>query len=92
MNIPVDQLIEALDDKIVRTNQGSFVRVDDLRQLEKEIREARQEEEAKPKPKTFAAAREMAKRDPNLQPPPQAPRAPALSGVKGVGATEEDKR
>ena len=86
----IDKVFEVLDDKIVRTDQGSFIKVDDLKEFHKQVREAsaEQRQQLLGRPKTFAGARELAKRDPLLQPPPQAPRAPALSSVKGVTAQE----
>ncbi len=86
----IDHVIAALDDKIVRTDQGSFIKVDDLKEFHKQVREARTEEAAKPKPKTFAQARGMASRDAELVASMSSPpRAPALSSVKGVHVPEE---
>jgi hypothetical protein len=86
----IDQVFEVLDDKIVRTDQGSFIKVDDLKEFHKQVREASAEQRQAliGRPKTFAGARELAKKDPLLQPAPQAPRAPALSSVKGVSTPE----
>ena len=80
----IGKVIEALDDKIVRTDQGSFIKVDDLLEFQKQVREMKVEDQARVKPKTFAAARELAKRDPDLATRPEPPRAPAFSSVKGV--------
>ena len=89
-SLDLDHMIEVLDDKIVRTDQGSFIKVDDLKDFHKQVREAKVEEDRKPKPKTFASARVQALADQAINPPPpQAPRAPALSGVKGVSTPEE---
>jgi hypothetical protein len=83
-------VFEVLDSKIVRTDQGSFINVDDLREFHKQVHEARKEQAQRPKPKTFAEARGMAMRDPAVQAAHQpAPRAPALSSVKGVSTEEE---
>lgn len=84
----IDKVFEVLDDKIVRTDQGSFIKVDDLKEFHKQVREAKAEEQTRPRPRSFASAREQAKRDPMFAEPPPAPRAPALSSVKGV-STEE---
>lgn len=89
MSIDVDTMIEALGDKIVRTSQGSFIKVDDLVDFQKQVRESQAVDPNKPKPKTFAEARVLAKRDPDLMAAPEPPRAPALSSVKGVTAEEE---
>lgn len=85
----IDHVIAALDDKILRTDQGSFIKVDDLKEFHQQVREASVVERAKPKPKSFAEARGMAKRDPMFAQPIQPPRAPALSSVKGVNVPEE---
>jgi len=84
----IDHVLEYLDDKIVRTDQGSYIRVDDLKDFQRQVREMKEEEAGKPKPKTFAEARRLAEADPNLQTTPPPPRAPALSSVKGVSAQE----
>ena len=86
----VDSVIELLGDKIIHTSQGSFIRVDDLREIEQQVRESKAAEAQAPRPKTFAEAREMAKRDPEMMTLLEPPRAPALSGAKGVTAEEEN--
>jgi hypothetical protein len=80
----IDSVLETLDDKVIRTDEGSFIRVDDLREYERQVREMKQEEAQKVKPKTFREARALAMADPELQTPALPPRAPALSSVKGV--------
>jgi len=88
----VDHVIEALDDKVVRTAQGSFIKVDDLKAFYAQVHEM-EAEGRKPevRPKSFAEVRERAKQDPDIQAlaqPPSSPRAPALSSVKGVTAPD----
>ena len=90
-NLDLDHMIEVLDDKIVRTAEGSFIKVEDLKELHKQVREASEAEKLKPKPKTFAEARMQASRDPSVQAAhAPAPRAPALSSVKGVSTPTEE--
>lgn len=85
----IDEVIRALDSKMVRTTQGSFIKVDDLREVYAQVREARVAEQEMPKPKTFAAARELAKQDPRFAQPPKPPTAPAFARVSGVQQEEE---
>ena len=80
----IDKVLEVLDDKIVRTQEGSYIKVDDLLDFQRQVREMKDEQEQRPKPKTFREARLMAMADPELQTLPSPPRAPALSSVKGV--------
>jgi len=80
----IDQVLEFLDDKIIRTDEGSFIRVDDLKKFNDQVREMKEDQAQKPRPKTFREARLMAMADPELQTTPSPPRAPALSSVKGV--------
>jgi hypothetical protein len=84
----IDRVIAALDDKIVRTDQGSYIKVDDLKEFQRQVREMKEEEAKKVKPKTFAEAKRMAMADPDMRTTPEPPRAPALSSVKGVIAQE----
>jgi len=84
----IDRVLEALDDKIVRTDQGSYIKVDDLRDFQRQVREMKEEDDNRPKPKTFAQARAMAMADPDMKTTPEPPRAPALSSVKGVNDRE----
>ena len=87
----IDDVIRALDSKMVRTTQGSFINVDDLREVYTQVREAKVAEQEKPKPKTFAAARALAKLDPQFAQPPKPPTAPAFARVTGVQQEEEEK-
>lgn len=80
----IDKVLETLDDKIIRTDEGSFIRVDDLREYERQVREMKEEQSQRVKPKTFREARMLALADPAMKTEPQPPRAPALSSVKGV--------
>lgn len=84
----IDHVIKVLDDKIVRTSQGSFIKVDDLREFQRQVRESRQAEQSVPRPKTFHAARELAKRDPRFAQQPRPPQPPAFASVKGVGGED----
>jgi hypothetical protein len=85
----IDRVLEVLDDKIVRTSEGAFIRVDDLKEFQQQVRDMKAEQELKPKPKTFREARLLAQADPALQTTPPPPRAPALSSVKGVNNPQE---
>jgi hypothetical protein len=85
----IDRVIEVLGDKVVRTSNGSFIKVDDLKEFENQVREMKSEQADKPKPKTFREARMLAMADPNLRTKPSPPRAPALSSVKGVNDPTE---
>ncbi len=80
----IDSVIAALDDKIVRTDQGSYISVDDLKEFQKQVRETKEVEQQKPRITSFAQAREMAKRDPMFARPPAPPNPPAFASVKGV--------
>ena len=82
----IDEVIKALDSKMVRTDQGSFIKVDDLREVYAQVREASQAEQQKPKPKTFAEARGLAKLDAQFAQPPKPPTAPILSPVAGANS------
>lgn len=57
-----DELIEQLEALSIRTSQGSYVRLEDVRRLQKEKEKAKQEETVEPVPKTLEQARGMAKR------------------------------
>lgn len=85
----IDRVLEALDDKIIRTQEGSYIKVDDLKEFQDQVREMQEENKLKPKPKTFREARLLAMADPDLKTSPLPPRAPALSSVKGVNDPRE---
>ena len=86
-----EAMLELLDDKIVRTSKGSFIAVDDLKALQKELAGQRKEEKEAPKFKTMAAAREAALSDEEFvkrfgDPQPQ---APVVGHVNPVGGASE---
>jgi hypothetical protein len=59
LHIP-DEVIEALEGLAIRTSQGSFVKVEDIRRLAKNRQDAKSLDKATA-PKTVVQAREMAK-------------------------------
>jgi len=88
----IEEMLELLDSKTVKTQQGTYIRVEDLTKLNRELAEARKTEAAdKPKYKGFEAAKKAAKEDPEFaalfeQKPA---RAPALDGqAKNVAEKE----
>lgn len=70
--MPVDPndfegILELLEDKLVRTSKGSYIAVEDLRNLVKDTAELRKEQTAEmPRHKTMFAARKAALRDEEL--------------------------
>lgn len=86
----LDEMMELIEDKIVVTDQGSYIRVDDLKALNKELGDARAEQKKKddaPKPKGFAGAKDAAMGDPEfmkLFELPSDPQAPAVGRVTNV--------
>jgi len=63
MDRPDEDMLSQLEGMSVRTSQGSYVRVDEVRRLMKKRQEkAEIEEKAEPAPKTLYQAREQAKR------------------------------
>lgn len=60
----LDEAITRIEGLAIRTTQGSFVRMEDVRRLLEEERD--REPEAKPQPKTVVQAREAVKRDPEI--------------------------
>jgi hypothetical protein len=88
-----EEMLELMDSKVVQTEQGSFIRVDDLRSLNEELgraRVAQRERDAAPKPTGFEAAKAAALQDPEFtklfeKKPPQAPAVARDTNV----ATEE---
>lgn len=59
--------MELLDDKLVRTSKGSYIAVEDLRNLVKDTAEMRKEQIAEaPRHRTMHAARAAAMRDEEL--------------------------
>lgn len=57
-----DELISQLEGVAIRTSQGSFVKMEDIRRLAGEKKDASAISEALPKPKTLVQAREAAKK------------------------------
>jgi len=61
LHIP-DEVIEALEDMAIRTTQGSFVKMEDVRRLAQKRQEAKALDRATaPRPKTVEQARALAK-------------------------------
>lgn len=92
----LDEMLELISDKIVVTDQGSYIRVDDLKELNKELGEARSaqaEKDAAPKPKGFAAAKEAAKKDPEFMKlfEQSTPQAPAVGRVTNVSKETDNE-
>lgn len=55
----LDFILELLDDKIVKTNDGLFIRVEDLRSLSEQFKQIKEDEKgAQPPPRTMSEARE----------------------------------
>jgi hypothetical protein len=78
LHIP-DEVIEALEDLAIRTSQGSFVKMEDIKKLAQK-RQAAKELDKSQAPKTVAQAREMAKeflKDKGIG--PSGPREPGRS-------------
>lgn len=89
-----EAMLELLDDKIIRTKSGSYISVDDLKSLQKELADQRREEKKEaPKFKTLTAAREAALADEEFvkrfgDPQPQ---APVLGHVNPVGGANDSR-
>jgi hypothetical protein len=89
----LDELFELIDSKIVVTEQGPYIRVDDLKELNEALGQARAEQKKKdsePKPKGFAGAKEAALKDPEFMKlfEPKSPQAPAVGRDKNVPVEE----
>lgn len=62
----IEEVLTLLEGKLVHTQSGSYIKVDDLRDLVGEQVKAKTEESQKPTPRTFTQAKQMAKLDPEL--------------------------
>jgi hypothetical protein len=62
----VDEVLKLLADKLVKTEQGSYIKVDDLRALMEDYGEQRRREEPLPI-RDFTTAKLAAKADPEVQ-------------------------
>ena len=62
----LDTALERIQDKMVHTDKGSYVKVDDLKEAMAEGREAAIREAVKPQPRTMAQARRMIRQDEEL--------------------------
>jgi hypothetical protein len=61
LHIP-DEVIEALEGMAIRTSQGSFIKMEDVRRLAQKRQEAKAIEKAEaPRPRTVEQARQLAK-------------------------------
>lgn len=63
----LDNALARVSDKMVHTDKGSFVRVDDLKEAMADTREAMIEEALRSRPRTMREAKRMARQDPELQ-------------------------
>jgi hypothetical protein len=93
MELSLEHMLELLEDKMVRTTKGSYISVDDLKQLQKDFKEAKDDQEPKGTAKTLLGARKALSEDPEfLAQFNQEPKAPADAAVvKRVGAESEDQ-
>lgn len=63
----LDAVMKLLDDKIVRTSDGAYIKIEDLRTLRKQFEDSeRSETEGRKDIKTMAAARLSALKDPEF--------------------------
>jgi hypothetical protein len=83
MELYVDQMLELLDDKIVRTKAGPYISVEALKQLQKDFKEAKSLDEPTGKAKTLFGARKALAQDPEFLASfeEKLPKAPADAGV-----------
>lgn len=63
----LDEVLQLLADKLVRTEQGSYIKVDDLRALKETYGEQRRREEPPAEIRDFTTAKLAAKADPEVQ-------------------------
>lgn len=79
----LDQLLEMLEDKLVTTSNGSYISVDDLKQLEKDFKEGKTLSEPTGTAKTLHGARKALSEDPEFLKAfePREPKAPADTTV-----------
>lgn len=59
----LEAVMQLLDDKLIRTDSGAYIRVEDLRELQAQYRDMKRAEEEAPKIKTMAAAKIAAMKD-----------------------------
>ena len=66
----LDEVLEALGDKLQRTSRGSYIKVDDLRELMEQRAEEKRGDRTKQtdvlRPRTFEQARVLAQSDPDF--------------------------
>jgi predicted transcriptional regulator len=63
----LDEALEEIEKASIKTTQGSFIRVEDVRRLLTAKKEAMAvEQETAPRPKNMNDAKQMAKRDPEI--------------------------
>lgn len=85
MPVRPDDLIAALEGVAMRTSQGTFVRLDDVRRLMEAQADPEPDPEAEPPPKTWEQARGQARRfveKENGTPPPNPGRAVPATEVQ----------
>jgi hypothetical protein len=62
----LNDLMAEIEETAIRTSQGSFVKLDDVRRLMEKRTKAREDEQLLPQPKTLEEARAAVKRDPEV--------------------------
>lgn len=63
----LEAALELLESRTVRTDRGTYIKVDDLRELVQEFKDHEKEEREAPQFRSFAAASAAAKEDPELK-------------------------
>jgi hypothetical protein len=64
----LDETLAEIEKASIKTTQGSYIRVDEVRRLLTQRKEAAElQSETAPRPKTMNDAKQMAKRDPDIQ-------------------------
>jgi len=84
----LDTLLRELERMAIRTTQGEFVRISDVRRLMREREEAQQIEDAahKDKPKTMSGAKQAILKDPEIM--KNFPRPVQSQGGRSIPASE----
>jgi hypothetical protein len=62
-----NEMLAAIEDMAIHTSQGAFVRVDDLKQLMGRYEKEREDAKEQPAPRSFAAAKILARADEDLK-------------------------
>ena len=82
-DLTLEHMLDLLEDRIVTTSKGRYIAIDDLQQLKKDFKEAKELQEPSGKAKTLLGARKALKEDPEFLKEFEAhmPKAPADAGV-----------